>query len=837
MSSFLSFANKFVRNVFSKEPYTVLEVRIEDFVHHDIIDRNESIILHSYMGEGRVVNYEIVLHKENQSKIAFSLFRSTVTEDCQLYYLYLKDRLPILVRLFPNLCTTSQLQEICRYIRENPSQNLSHICAYFGYVEYFRKRLQSPTSNTFIESINDQDDDGKTPLQVAIERERLNVIQQILLLSPKMNLIDKNENNILHYAAQTNREIIASICIYINHCNSGIPNSESNNIITIDSDDDVDYETLERLINTRNGNNFTPLYLACVKDKPDCVKELIKNGADVNGASISEPTHLRRDESFDNHSKLISKLNEKDMKNGGTPLHWCKNTEIIDMLVDMNCNLNARNFHGDTALHLMVIRNNLECVLSLLSHGANVNTSGANGNTPLHLAVKTNDISMVQAIIVFDADLDAVNSNGETARHLAATSSLTPSKDVILYMLDAVGAMRCTGRNKGNCSEGCSPDFTYSGVPPDNPSFLRKTKIYDTILIEPIVKAALEKASAPKDEMKDDSSRKKVRLLSLDGGGIRGLILIQMLAYLEAVLQRPVVETFDWLAGTSTGAILALLLASGYSAKQCREIYFRLKDKLFVGYRPYCSDTLERFLQQHLGKERQMSDIVRPRVLVTTTVADRFPPDIKLFRNYPDVNELLNHPHKNDCKPDVKSNEEYVWKVARSSGAAPTYFSSFECFLDGGLVSNNPTLDLLCEVQNQNRAQEILNNQSEVVDIDMVVSVGTGIIPVRPLEPLNFASFVSLTGITNLASNLTTLMKVLTEQSTQADGQVIERAQSWCSMINVPYFRLSPPISEDIQLDESDNVKLVNMLWESMAHLHRNQDTLNNLLILLRSNE
>ena len=96
---------------------------------------------------------------------------------------------------------------------------------------------------------------------------------------------------------------------------------------------------------------------------------------------------------------------------------------------------------------------------------------------------------------------------------------------------------------------------------------MRKTKIYDTILIEPIVKAALEKASAPKDEMKDDSSRKKVRLLSLDGGGIRGLILIQMLAYLEAVLQRPVVETFDWLAGTSTGAILALLLASGYSGK------------------------------------------------------------------------------------------------------------------------------------------------------------------------------------------------------------------------------------------------------------------------------
>lgn len=47
----------------------------------------------------------------------------------------------------------------------------------------------------------------------------------------------------------------------------------------------------------------------------------------------------------------------------------------------------------------------------------------------------------------------------------------------------------------------------------------------------------------------------------------------------------------------------------------------------------------------------------------------------------------------------------------------------------------------------------IQNNQSEVVDIDMVVSVGTGIIPVRPLEPLNFASFVSLTGLLDFNIN------------------------------------------------------------------------------------
>jgi len=42
--------------------------------------------------------------------------------------------------------------------------------------------------------------------------------------------------------------------------------------------------------------------------------------------------------------------------------------------------------------------------------------------------------------------------------------------------------------------------------------------------------------------------------------------------------------------------------------------------------------------------------------------------------------------------------EQYVWRAARSSGAAPTYFRAFGRFLDGGLMSNNPTLDVLTEI-------------------------------------------------------------------------------------------------------------------------------------------
>jgi calcium-independent phospholipase A2 len=53
------------------------------------------------------------------------------------------------------------------------------------------------------------------------------------------------------------------------------------------------------------------------------------------------------------------------------------------------------------------------------------------------------------------------------------------------------------------------------------------------------------------------------RILCLDGGGIRGLILIQMLEALEFILGGPVIKYFDWISGTSTGGILSLALCCG----------------------------------------------------------------------------------------------------------------------------------------------------------------------------------------------------------------------------------------------------------------------------------
>jgi calcium-independent phospholipase A2 len=53
------------------------------------------------------------------------------------------------------------------------------------------------------------------------------------------------------------------------------------------------------------------------------------------------------------------------------------------------------------------------------------------------------------------------------------------------------------------------------------------------------------------------------RLLCLDGGGIRGLVLVVTLLELEKAVGCPVIHCFDWVAGTSTGGILTLGLAAG----------------------------------------------------------------------------------------------------------------------------------------------------------------------------------------------------------------------------------------------------------------------------------
>lgn len=444
-------------------------------------------------------------------------------------------------------------------------------------------------------------------------------------------------------------------------------------------------------------------------------------------------------------------LKHDDIKFGGTPLHWCCSREVINTLVGKNCDIDALNFDGRTALHIMVIRKRLECVAALLSHMANINIIDKEGNSPLHLAVKEvtkdfvefvkkiffflyqtffflffpssqSNLSIVQLLLAFGAELNACNWKNETPRHLVNVDDTDSQK--ILYILHAVGAQRCNTDVK-NCHIGCKHDENFDGIaPPEPPTALPRTVIDQMLYV-----SSMEKMASLK--------RKRVkggRLLCMDGGGIRGLVLVQTLLEIETILKKPINSCFDWIAGTSTGGILALGLAAGKNLKECQALYFRIKDGTFVGKRPYASEPLENALKDSLGSETVMTDIKHPKLMIMGVLADRKPVDLHIFRNYDSPSKILQIP-SNDSKfkETLPPEEQLLWKAARATGAAPSYFRAFGRFLDGGLVANNPTLDAMTEIHEYNLALEANNRSSEIVPLSLVVSLGTGAIPLSPL--------------------------------------------------------------------------------------------------------
>lgn len=75
--------------------------------------------------------------------------------------------------------------------------------------------------------------------------------------------------------------------------------------------------------------------------------------------------------------------------------------------------------------------------------------------------------------------------------------------------------------------------------------------------------------------------RRGLRILCMDGGGMRGLVTVQILRHLEQRLGRPISSAFDMVVGTSTGAILAVSLGMlRYNLDMCEDIYTKLGHKV-----------------------------------------------------------------------------------------------------------------------------------------------------------------------------------------------------------------------------------------------------------------
>ena len=196
------------------------------------------------------------------------------------------------------------------------------------------------------------------------------------------------------------------------------------------------------------------------------------------------------------------------------------------------------------------------------------------------------------------------------------------------------------------------------------------------------------------------------RILSIDGGGIRGIFPAAVLAGLEDRFLdgASVARCFDLIAGTSTGGIIALGLAAGLKASELRDLYVRrgceifpplragalgvfehrwLKIRRYFRYR-YDRDALMRVLEQTLG-EREFGS-AKSRLCIPSF--DGRYGEVYIFKT----------PHHPDFQRDRK---ELMTKVAAATGAAPTYYRPLQdggyTFVDGGVWANNPVMIALVD--------------------------------------------------------------------------------------------------------------------------------------------
>ena len=199
----------------------------------------------------------------------------------------------------------------------------------------------------------------------------------------------------------------------------------------------------------------------------------------------------------------------------------------------------------------------------------------------------------------------------------------------------------------------------------------------------------------------DTSSKKKVfKILSIDGGGIKGLYSAKIIDHLEKRTGSPIGDYFDLIAGTSTGGLIALGLSLGKPASELVDFYQKHGPLIFANCLPFSRKI--RSFQQLLFRSKYSAKELRAaleEIFEKKTIGDA-----KNLLCIPSYNLTLgkNRVFKFDHSklPGTDNNISMV-DVGLATSAAPTYFPVHKIenqyFVDGGVWANNPSMCALLE--------------------------------------------------------------------------------------------------------------------------------------------
>ncbi len=240
----------------------------------------------------------------------------------------------------------------------------------------------------------------------------------------------------------------------------------------------------------------------------------------------------------------------------------------------------------------------------------------------------------------------------------------------------------------------------------------------------------------------EGSENRKHKLLAFDGGGIRGILTLEILVRMEKLLAQAtgagsefrLCQFFDYVGGTSTGAIVAAGIARGMTAKELLNFYEltgpAMFDKQFILKRwqaLYKSEPLKRELQETFGENTTLKpDDLECLFLAVTrnrTTDSPWPISSNPMAKYNDTS-------RPDCNLGIP-----LWQIVRASTAAPVFFppeviqwdpedeSKAFVFVDGGMTPYNNPAFLLYRMAT---GPEYRLNWASGEDKLLLISIGTG---------------------------------------------------------------------------------------------------------------
>lgn len=233
-----------------------------------------------------------------------------------------------------------------------------------------------------------------------------------------------------------------------------------------------------------------------------------------------------------------------------------------------------------------------------------------------------------------------------------------------------------------------------------------------------------------------DAQKPKLRILSLNGGGVRGLYTISVLAEFERILAKgddrySIAEHFDLLAGTSIGGLLAIGLADGKTARELESKVWEHATTIFPARKKFVPKLVwkvwkncralfgHRYNGENIGKA--VADIVGADRTVRYLQRRILIPTVNVSTGRPLFVKTCHNPRF------TRDDRLRLVDVARATSAAPTYFEPHYIqelnayFADGGLVANNPSYVAYHEAVTDLKDEFKIESQDQVY----VLNVGT----------------------------------------------------------------------------------------------------------------